>query len=133
MFHDYVKINVVESHDGYAIGTYEITEDGLNDYGTVHGGMLAALADHVTGSAAISTGRLFVTQSCSLNYLSNQRKGIVTARADVIHLGKQTCVVEVKILGDDGKLLVSGSYTMYCVGEITPEIIENYLVNRKLM
>lgn len=124
MFHQHVGIKVLNVADGHAEAIHEITEESRNPFGTVHGGMLGAIADHVTGYAACSTGRLFVTQSSNLQFIANQAEGVIKAYADVIHAGKHTAIVDIKILGEDEKLLLTGTYTMYCVGEMDPKILE---------
>ena len=49
----------------------KITHGVTNLMGMVHGGMLYALADVVTGLTARADGRKYVTQSAHINFIRN--------------------------------------------------------------
>lgn len=92
--------------------------ESTNPLGMLHGGALYTMADSSAGSAAHSDGRTYVTQNSSMNYLSNIKEGTAVAVGTVVHRGKKTCLVNVDITAEaTGKLLATGSFTFFCVGQ----------------
>ena len=89
--------------------------ESKNPYGVVHGSAIYTMADNATGYAAHSDGRSYVTQTSSMHFLRNQTHGVVRADARVRHRGRATCLVDVDILGEDGRLLATGEFTYFCV------------------
>lgn len=99
----------------HAIFKLEIREESRNTFGMVHGGALYSLADNATGCAAHTDGRHYVTQGSSFNFLRNQPAGTIYAEAKVRHRGGTTCLIDVDITGEGGKLLAAGTFTYFCV------------------
>ena len=64
---------------------------------------------------AHTDGRSYVTQGSSMHFLRNQSEGVVRADAKVRHRGRTTCLVNVDILGEGGKLLATGEFTYFCI------------------
>lgn len=113
MNHNYMELEFLEPD--HAVFKLEIREESRNTFGMVHGGALYSLADNATGCAAHTDGRHYVTQGSSFNFLRNQPEGTIYADAKVRHRGGTTCLIDVEITGDGGKLLASGSFTYFCV------------------
>jgi hypothetical protein len=42
--------------------------------------------------------------------------GVLTARGNAIHRGRTSCIVEVKITDDRGKLAFAGTFEFACIG-----------------
>ncbi len=80
-----------------------------------HGGAIYTMADNATGYAAHTDGRCYVTQTSAMHFLRNQTRGLVRADAKVRHRGHATCLVDVDIIGEGGKLLATGEFTYFCV------------------
>lgn len=99
----------------HAIFRLNIRPESKNPYGVVHGSAIYTMADNATGYAAHTDGRFYVTQTSSMHFLRNQTHGVVRADARVRHRGKSTCLVDVDILGEDGRLLATGEFTYFCV------------------
>ena len=113
MNHNHMELELVEPD--HAVFKLEIREESRNTFGMVHGGALYSLADNATGCAAHTDGRHYVTQGSSFNFLRNQPEGTIYADAKVRHRGGTTCLIDVEITGDGGKLLASGTFTYFCV------------------
>ena len=99
----------------HAVFRLNIRPESKNPYGVVHGSAIYTMADNATGYAAHSDGRSYVTQTSSMHFLRNQTHGVVRADAKVRHRGRATCLVDVDILGEGGKLLATGEFTYFCV------------------
>ena len=113
MNHNFMELEFLEPD--HAIFKLEIREESRNTFGMVHGGALYSLADNATGCAAHTDGRNYVTQGSSFNFLRNQPSGTIYADAKVRHRGGTTCLIDVSITGDGGKLLATGTFTYFCV------------------
>ena len=113
MNHNYMELHFLEPD--HAVFKLDIREESRNTFGMVHGGALYALADNATGCAAHTDGRHYVTQGSSFNFLRNQPGGTVYADARVRHRGGTTCLIDVELTGEGGKLLASGTFTYFCV------------------
>lgn len=99
----------------HAVFRLNIRPESKNPYGVVHGSAIYTMADNATGYAAHTDGRSYVTQGSSMHFLRNQSEGVVRADAKVRHRGRTTCLVNVDILGEGGKLLATGEFTYFCI------------------
>ena len=111
--YNHIELECVEPD--HAVYRLEIRPESKNPYGVVHGSAIYTMADNATGYAAHTDGRCYVTQTSSMHFLRNQTHGVVRADARVRHRGKSTCLVDVDVFGDDGKLLATGDFTFFCV------------------
>ena len=111
--YNHIELESVELD--HAVYRLEIRPESKNPYGVVHGSAIYTMADNATGYAAHTDGRNYVTQTSNMHFLRNQTHGIVRADAHVRHRGKSTCLVDVDIFGDGGKLLATGDFTFFCV------------------
>lgn len=92
----------------------EVHPDGLNIMGQVHGGLIYALADVVTGLTARADGRKYVTQSAHVNFIGNVSSGIVTARGILVRRGRTVTIVRGEVVDERGKLLADVTADMFC-------------------
>ena len=111
--YNHIEPEIVEPD--HAVFKLVIRPESKNPYGVVHGGAIYTMADNATGYAAHSDGRFYVTQTSSMHFLRNQTHGVVRADAKVRHRGRATCLVDVDILGEGGRLLATGEFTYFCV------------------
>ena len=123
-----LRKNAFSQYNGYelesveldrAVYRLEVRPESLNPYGMVHGGALYTMADDAAGSAAHSDGRYYVTQSGELHFLRNQPKGVLRAVGVVRHRGRSTVLVQVDITNEDGTLLATGEFSLFCVNKST--------------
>ena len=120
-FAEYNHLELSSVEPDHAVFRLHIRPESKNPYGIVHGGAIYTMADNATGYAAHTDGRIYVTQESSMHFLRNQSEGVVRADARVLHRGKSTCLVHVDILGEDERLLATGTFTYFCVD---PAIME---------
>ncbi len=82
--------------------------------GRVHGGVLAALADTVMGTAAATLGHVYRTAELKINYLAPvYEETEIIAEGHVIHPGKTLAVVEGDLFNRDGKLIAKSIGTFF--------------------
>jgi uncharacterized protein (TIGR00369 family) len=100
---------------------FVVEEVHLRHGGIVHGGVYATVLDTVAGYAgykAAPPGCEVVTMQLNLNMTATARLGeSIVATAHVVHAGRRTAVVHGELRRSDGKLLTTGSATLFFVGK----------------
>ena len=87
--------------------------------GVLHGGYLMTLADTAAATLAhlnLPPGTTTATIEAKTNFLSAVREGTVTARAELVHAGRRTIVVQVDVTDDDGRLVSRTLQTQAVIG-----------------
>ncbi len=105
---------VTEVSKGYAKVEMEITEACGNPIGSVHGGVIFALADTTGGVAATSRGSFVTTVTGNINYL-NAAIGTkkLVAEAKEIKAGKNILVYDVAVTDENGRIIADTRMTYY--------------------
>ena len=83
-----------------------ITENALNGYGTIHGGIIFGLGDNAMGLLAYKLGKPAVTLSSNISYLRPGKGKYIKARAEMIKSGTNTCFLRCNIY-DDNEVLIA--------------------------
>ena len=86
------------------------------DYGVVHGGVLAALADTAGGLAtymACPRGTRVATVEMKINFLEAVEAGTVVAEAEVVRRGRHIAVVDCDVRDDRGRLVAKALMTFF--------------------
>ena len=84
------------------------TEERCTAAGVLHGGYLMALADSAAATLAFLTlpeGTTTPTIEAKTNFLAAVRDGTVTARAELVHKGRTTIVVQTDVADAAGRLV----------------------------
>lgn len=102
---------ITEYSDGYARGVLPLTETVMQPTRVFHAGAIATLADEVASIAikgapgnesATAAGKFPYSVQLSINLLTNDPVGPLTAEARVVRKGRMTVVrTEVKTAGGD--------------------------------
>lgn len=91
--------------DGHAILRLRIAQEHRQQFGLVHGGVYAYLADNALTFAAGSVlGPAVLTESVSVTYVRPARDGVLEARARVTEhtAHRALCAVELVVVDDTG-------------------------------
>ena len=97
---DYLGIRTVEVGPGRMTCVMPVRDELLNPFGSLHGGAISALTDHVLGAVlygVIERGAWAATTEFKLNLMAPVRSGEVTAEAEIVSMTKRTAVVRVDI------------------------------------
>jgi uncharacterized protein (TIGR00369 family) len=106
----------VSAGQGRAVAELDFKPSLSQLTGRFHAGAIVALADEAATAAAMweinPTGvlrpELFpLTLQLSVNLIRNTSTGTLRAEAEVVHRGRTTMVIEVKVRDDQGKLVAS--------------------------
>ena len=112
----YIKANgfkIVELDKEHCKMKYEVSEDGLNPYGIVHGGIMFGLADNCAGALAFMSGNTPLTTSSNINYLNKATGKELIAKATILKEGNKIGYYNVDIYDDNKVLVASASVNMY--------------------
>lgn len=114
----FLDARIVEVTPGKLVCTLDVRKELLTPFGTLHGGVMAALVDHVLGCVLyplMPRGAWAATTEFKLNYLAGVRKGVLRAEADVLALTKRTAVVRIDVSNED---------RLACIAQGTVLIVE---------
>lgn len=113
----YLGVRFVEMTAGRLVASMAVRDELLTPFGTLHGGVMAGLVDHVLGCVLyplMQRGQWAATTEFKLNYLAPVRGGTIVAESTVVSLGRRTAIVRVDVTNGDllacvaqGTLLVS--------------------------
>ena len=101
----WLGIRVVEVWPGGLRAQLEVRDELLTPFRNLHGGVLAALVDHVLGTVCypvMPAGSWAATTEFKLNYLAPVTSGTLTAVSEVISLTKRTAVVGISVTATPG-------------------------------
>lgn len=104
-------IIIEDARPGYAKCSLVVEKKHLNANNVAMGGAVFTLADFAFGVAANLAGAPAVTLNATISYLNPARSGKITAEAELIKNGRSTCVAQMTIKDESGKLLVTSTMT----------------------
>lgn len=114
-FHASIGIVVEHVRDGSVDLRLEAGPDHANLQGTVHGGVLATLADTAAGLAvrsAIPPGSRHVSVNLDVQYLAPANMGPLLATGRVVRLGRRIAFAEADVSDAGGELLARAQVTV---------------------
>jgi uncharacterized protein (TIGR00369 family) len=101
----------------------ELRPEHRNLVGTVHGGVIATLADTAIGLAyrtVLAEGTRHVTSQLSVTFLAPAREGTLVARGVVVKRGKRSGYGEADVVDGAGALLARASALFAVLPEEPP-------------
>jgi uncharacterized protein (TIGR00369 family) len=113
----FLAIDHVEVGAGTLHAQVAVRDELLTPFGNLHGGVLAALCDHVLGTVlypVIPRGAWAATTEFKINYLAAVTTGVLDARARIISLTKRTAVVRIDV-ENEGRLVCAAQGTVLVV------------------
>jgi 1,4-dihydroxy-2-naphthoyl-CoA hydrolase len=117
-FVDFLGIEFLEWGENFIEARMPVNQK-LQPMGLLHGGASLALAESVAsgGSYLLVDPEKYDVLGLQVtgNHISSVSDGTLYARAEIIHRGKTTHVWDVKIKGDNGKLISVTRVTMMIV------------------
>ncbi|MEL1245570.1 PaaI family thioesterase [Flavobacterium sp. DGU11] len=100
--------------DGSLTFEYTVRKEMTNPFGTLHGGVTAAMIDDAIGATLISYGEPYFYMSINLivDYFSPAREGdVVIAKTDILKKGSQISNAQCEIWNKDRTKLIAKGYT----------------------
>ena len=102
---------------GEAEAELQITPSVLNGRDVVQGGAIMTLADFAFAGAANAMGHSTVSTGLNINFIRPGSGKKLIAKARKIHHGRATCLYQVDVLNDEGKLVSSVSVSGFIVDD----------------
>lgn len=96
----WLGVRVTEVTPGRMVAEVPIRPELLTHIGNLHGGVIAALVDHVLGTVMyplMERGAWAATTEFKLNYLAPVKEGTLVAEATVVSMTKRTAVVTIEV------------------------------------
>jgi uncharacterized protein (TIGR00369 family) len=100
---DWLGIRFTEFEAGRLVAEMPVRAELLTPFGNLHGGVMAALVDHVLGCVLyplMRRGAWAATTEFKLNYLAPVKSGTLRAESAVVALTRTTAVVRVEVVND---------------------------------
>jgi len=101
---EYLGIEHVRFEPGRLWCRATIREELLTPFGNAHGGVLAAIADHITGMVVyplMKRGQWAATTEVKVNYIAPVQAGVVETEASVLAMTNRSAVVRGEIYFQD--------------------------------
>jgi acyl-CoA thioesterase len=113
-FSRWLGLHIDETGPGYCRLHYRITEEMLNGFGIVHGGVLFSAADSAFAFACNSHGTVTLALDASISFARPARSGdLIFVDAREVHLGNKTGIYEVRTTNEAGQLVALFKGTAY--------------------
>ncbi len=117
-FSKWMGIVVDEFKEGYCRLHYTITEDMLNGFDIVHGGIIFSGADSAFAFACNSQGILSVALDAHITFIRAAKPGaVMTVEASEIHTGNKTSFYNVTTTNENGDTVSVFKGTAYRTGK----------------
>ena len=100
----FLGVRIAEFGPGRLRAEMSVRPDLLTPFGSLHGGVLAALCDHALGCVCyphMPRGHWAATTEFKLNYLAPVRSGTVQVEAQIISMTRTTAVVRIDVHNGD--------------------------------
>jgi len=113
-------IRLTEIGELHAVMEVDIDDRHGNYFGGAHGGLIATLVDTVCffPRPFLPSGRLVTTSNLNVNYVRAATPGDhLVARSEVLHLGRRTASLSVRVSKAEGDLVAHGTVTLIVLGE----------------
>ena len=109
----YLGLVVTEMRPGTLVAEMEVTKELITVMGTMHGGCLSAMCDHVLGVVmypVMPPGYWAATTEFKINLLAPVTTGVCRATSEIIAMTKRMAVVRIEI-ENEGRLVAAAQGT----------------------
>jgi len=120
-FMSWLKPVMIEVTEGSLTFQYTVRHEMTNPFGTLHGGIIAAMIDDAIGATLISYGEpnFYVSINLVVDYLASAREGdIILAQTAITKKGNQVVNAQCEIWNADRSKLIAKGYTNLLKTEI---------------
>lgn len=114
---DYLGLELVKFEAAKLWARATIREELLTPFGNAHGGVVAAIVDHVTGVVVyplMKAGQWAATTEIKTNYIAPVKAGVVEAEATVLAMTNRSAIVRAELYFAD-RLVAAAQATLTIV------------------
>ena len=115
-----LDIRLVEIGERHAVMEVTVAEMHRNYFGGAHGGLIATLVDTVCffPRLFLPSGRRVTTSNLNVSYIRPAAPGEhLIARSEVLHLGRRTASLAIRVVKGEGVLVAHGTVTLVVLAE----------------
>ncbi len=113
-FTEWLGLQIIEIRLGYCKLKYRITEDMMNGFDSVHGGILFAAADSAFAFSCNSHGHLTVALDASVHFTKPAKVGeLLQVEAIEVFLGNKIGIYDVRTTNEKDELVALFKGTAY--------------------
>ena len=115
-----LDIRLTEIGERHAVMEVVIEEKHGNYFGGAHGGLIATLVDTVCffPRPLLPSGRLVTTTNLNVSFVKPARMGDhLTARSELLHMGRRTASLAVRVVDGEGRIVAHGSATLMVLSD----------------
>jgi uncharacterized protein (TIGR00369 family) len=113
-FGNYLGTRILGLGSGKAVISLTVQDNKSSFYGTLHGGVVATLADISMGLACITKGITPMTGNINISFLAAGEAGReITAVGEVIQSGDKVFFTETSIRDEQGQIIATGTGTFF--------------------
>jgi len=120
-FMNWLKPVILSVDEGSLAFKYTIRHEMTNPFGTLHGGLTAAMIDDAIGATLIAYGEPYfhVTVNLAIDYFAAAKEGdVIIAHTQVIKKGRQLVNAQCDVWNEDRTRLLAKGYTNLIKTEI---------------
>lgn len=122
-FSQFLGIRLIDIQENYASIEMTVTNQMLNGLGTVHGGVIFAVADSAFAFASNNDGNAAVAMSVSINFTKASREGdILRATSKLINDTRKTALYDISITNQNNQLVAKFLGVVYKIGKKVVEL-----------
>ena len=113
-----LDIRLAEIGERHAVMEVTVAEKHANYFGGAHGGLIATLVDTVCffPRPLLPSGLLVTTSSLNVSFVRPARLGdALVARSELLHLGRRTASLTVRVVDGEGRLVAHGNATLMVI------------------
>lgn len=110
-----LNVRLKEIGAEYAVMEVTVSDLHRNYFGGAHGGLIATLIDTVSffPQPLLPSGTACTTTNLSVTYVRPAVVGdVLTARSELVHMGKRMASLTVTVHNQEGKLVAHGTTTL---------------------
>jgi len=110
-FYKTISMKMISTGTEGSVVRVNLGQKHKNVWGTVHGGVMASLADSACGISvlpSLAVGESIVTTSMQMHYFAPADVGGLTAYGTMIHRGRRLAHAEAKIYDGKKRLIAKG-------------------------
>jgi acyl-CoA thioesterase len=113
-FTEWLGLQIIEIGKGYCKLQYRITEDMMNGFNSIHGGILFAAADSAFAFACNSYGHLTVALDATVSFTKPAKTGeLLLVEAVEVFLGNKIGIYDVRTTNEKHELVALFKGTAY--------------------
>lgn len=117
-FSAWLGLVVDEIKEGYCKLHYQVKEDMLNGFDSIHGGVLFAASDSAFAFACNSHGSVTVALDVSITFTRPAKADdVLSVEAQEVHLGNKTGLYDIRTFNAAGELICLFKGTAYRTGK----------------